>query len=207
MLPTGKRNPETRGEQAATDQVLDLWITAARSGDRRALEALMGAIEQRVFTLAWRLTGDPALAEDVTQDSLFKICRKLSGYTPGGNWWGWVYRIVLNQVRDAQRRLGRRKTAEVDLETSPDPAPVARQDPARDEKLRRVAEAMSVLTKKERSALVLMDLEGFTSREAAKILGCLASTARSRAAHARKRVRQELRRYYPELNEEGLDEK
>jgi DNA-directed RNA polymerase specialized sigma24 family protein len=44
-------------------------------------------------------------------------------------------------------------------------------------------------------------MEGLTSREAAAALGCLAITVRTRAAHARKKVRRELSRYYPELKE------
>ena len=62
-------------------------------------------------------------------------------------------------------------------------------------------EAMEAHSEKERAAVVLIDIEGFTSAEAARILGCLSITARTRAAQARKKVRRALSRYYPELRE------
>ena len=48
---------------------------------------------------------------------------------------------------------------------------------------------------------MLIDIEGYSSREAASVLGCLAITARTRAAYARKKVRSVLSRHYPELRE------
>jgi RNA polymerase sigma-70 factor (ECF subfamily) len=83
-----------------------------------------------------------------------------------------------------------------------EPPPASGYDPVRREQARRLSEAMGVLTEKERQALVLIDLEGFSSREAAQVLGCLAITARTRAAQARKKLRRELARYYPELKED-----
>ena len=180
---------------SAGREPIEGWLAPARAGDREALEFFLKAIEQRVYTLAWRLLGNRALAEDVSQDALLKICRSLDQFTPGTNLWGWIYRIVVNQAHDARRRLAARNEVE---EAEPE---TAGYDPVRREQMRRVMEAMRVLTQKERNALVLIDIEGFTSREAAKVLGCLAVTARTRAAQARSKLRGELSRYYPELKE------
>lgn len=177
------------------EQQLEDLMWAARAGDRTALEAFLERIQRRVYLLAFRLLGDATLAEDVAQEVLLKICRRLGQYRERSNLWGWIYRIVVNQVHDFRRSAGVQRQAETDY------GEPSSFDPERQEQLRRVMEAMKALSEKERAALVLIDIEGLSSREAAKVLGCLAITARTRAAQARKKVRRVLSRYYPELRE------
>jgi RNA polymerase sigma factor (sigma-70 family) len=62
-------------------------------------------------------------------------------------------------------------------------------------------QAMKSLTPRERDALVLTDIEGYSSKEAGRILGCLPMAVRTRASAARKKVRERLSRIYPELQE------
>ena len=155
---------------------------------------MIEAIERRVIGFAYRLVGNPAAAEDVAQEVFLKICLHLGQYR-GGSFLAWVYRIVVNQAHDYWRRAG--------------PAPIEAAEPAtgpgfdaeREQQMRRVNQAMRVLSQKERAALILIDLEGFSSPEAGHTLGCLAITARVRAAQARKKLRRALSRYYPELRE------
>lgn len=185
-------------DEQADEHVVAL-VLASRSGDRAALEALLILIERRVYTLAYRLMGDAAAAEDVAQDVFLKICRQIGRYRGGGgNFWPWVYRIVVNQVHDHRRAESRQPGSTFALETISGPELL---HPARDEQHRRVLAAMNGLTGKERTALVLIDVEGFSSTEAARILGCWSVTARTRAAQARKKIRRALSRYYPELRE------
>lgn len=172
---------------------LEKLLAAARQGDRTALEDFLQRIETRVYSFAWRLVGDPSSAEDVTQETLLKICRSLARYSLGTNLWAWIHRITVNQAHDYRR--ARPKTEDAG------PEPSHSYDPAHDEKWRRVQEALQCLTEKERDALVLTEIEGYTSGEASDILGCLAITVRTRAAHARKKVRRYLTRYYPEIGE------
>jgi RNA polymerase sigma-70 factor (ECF subfamily) len=174
---------------------LQSLVAAAKVGDAQALETLLVSVERPLYQFLLRLLGDAAAAEDATQESLLKVCRSLGRYDERGQFLSWVYRIALNQVRDWKRR--RRETSE----PSPDVS-VPGSDPERSQRLERVMEAMQVLTEKERAALVLIDIEGYSSAEAAGILGCLAITARTRAAQARKKVRRALTRYYPELEQE-----
>lgn len=179
-----------------TDSPLEGLVAAARAGDRAALEALLEAIERRVFGFAYRLTGNRAAAEDVSQEVFLKICRRLDQYRGGSSFLGWVYRITVRQAHDWRRSTGP-ATGELPEAMA---GPVL--DPAREEQLRRVEEAMRVLSEKERQALVLTEIEGFTSVEAARVLGTLAITVRVRAAQARKKVRRALSPYYPELRED-----
>lgn len=179
-----------------TDAPLERLVAAARAGDRDAMEALLETIERRVFGFAYRLTGNRAAAEDVAQEVFLKICRRLDQYRGEASFLGWVYRITVRQAHDWRRSAG---PATVEL-----PAVMAGPglDAAREEQLRRVEEAMGVLSEKERQALVLTEIEGFTSVEAARVLGTLAITVRVRAGQARKKLRRALSHYYPELRED-----
>jgi RNA polymerase sigma-70 factor (ECF subfamily) len=177
--------------QTPTDELL----AAARDGDHAALERVLAMIERRVYTLALRLTCEPAAAEDLSQDAMLKICRHIGRYRVGSNFWGWVYRIVVNQAHDIRRAA---KPTVPELEDHPVPP---NHDPVRNDQLRRVMQALKILTEKERDALVLTDIEGYTSKEAARILGCLPMAVRTRASAARKKVRERLSRFYPELRE------
>ena len=174
-------------------QPLGGLVAMAQAGDRAALESLLMTVERPVYGFVYRLLGNAAAAEDVTQETLLKVCQNLHRYRERGQFQAWVYRIAANQAHDARRR-GR--TWEEVEDTA-----VAGPDPERVEQLRHVMTALRVLSEKERAALVLIEIEGYDSREAGRILGCLAITARTRAAHARKKIRRELSRYYPELGD------
>jgi len=179
-----------------TDAPLEVLVAAAQAGDRAALETLLEAIERRVFGFAYRLTGNRAAAEDVAQEVFLKICRRLNQYRGGSSFLGWVYRITVRQAHDWRRSAGPA------TEELPEVMAGTGLDAARGEQLRRVEEAMRVLSEKERQALVLTEIEGFTSVEAARVLGTLAITVRVRAAQARKKLRRALSHYYPELRED-----
>jgi RNA polymerase sigma-70 factor (ECF subfamily) len=144
-------------------QPLGSLVAAAQAGDRAALESLLMTVERPVFGFAYRLLGNFAAAEDVTQETLLKVCQNLHRYRERGQFQAWVYRIAVNQARDARRR-GRNWDQLED-------AAVAGPDPERVEQLRRVMTALRVLTEKERAALVLIEIEGYDSREAGRILG------------------------------------
>ena len=177
---------------AAPGDRLEELIRTAVAGNRAALEDVLVAVERRVYLFAWRLIGNPTAAEDITQEVLLKLAGNLARYRPGTHLWAWIYRIVVNQTHDYRR------SARIE----PEVAPVVRAyDPDRQEQLQRVEEALAILTSKEREAIILLDVEGYSSREAAELLGTLAITVRTRAAHARMKLRRHLSRYYPELEE------
>jgi len=185
----------TNHDTSPASSRLEEWIQAAVEGDRAALEEVLMAVERRIFTFAWRLSGDREAAEDITQEVLLKIASHLNRYRPGSNLWAWIHRIVVNQVHD-YRRGARREWPLEEKANAPG------YQPELEQRLSRLQQALGVLTKKEREALILLDVEGYTSREAAAIVGSLAITVRTRAAHARRKVRQYLSRYYAELGEQ-----
>ncbi len=174
-------------------QPLSNVVVAAQGGDRAAWGSLLMTVERPLYRFLYRLLGNPADAEDVTQETLLKVCQSLPRYREQGQFQAWVFKIAANQARNTKRRARTWDEAE--------DSAVEGHSPERDEQLGHVMAAMQILTEKERAALVLIDIEGYDSRETGRILGCLAITARTRAAQARKKIRRELTRFYPELED------
>lgn len=147
-----------------------------------------------VYNLALRLTGNPADAADLAQDSLVKAIRGLSAFR-GGDPGVWVYRITVNAWKNflrakAARRWLRFFSAD-GAGVESEPADVASREPgpeaaaaAADER-RRLERALERLSPEERAVLVLRELDGRSYAEIADSLGLPLGTVKSRLARAR----------------------
>lgn len=175
---------------------IEALVLSAKSGQPEALDSLLRAIEQRLYLFCCRVLADSHQAEDATQESLFLICRHISSYREGTNFWAWAHKISLRQCQTLRRK---HRPAEALPSTHPAITPA----PERAQQFQHVLSALTALSEKERSALVLTEIEGYTSNEAARILHCLPMTVRSRASAARRKVREALSNHYPELREQA----
>jgi len=148
----------------------------------------------RVFRLAYRLTGNRHDAEDLTQEVFVRVFRSLSTYTPG-TFEGWIHRITTNLFLDGARRKQRIRfdglTEErADRLSSDEPTPdVAYADQRFDDDVER---ALATLPPDFRAAVVLCDVEGLSYEEIAEILGAKLGTVRSRIHRGRALLRQAL---------------
>lgn len=147
-----------------------------------------------VYRLAYRLTGNPHDAEDLTQDVFVRIFRSLDRYEPG-NMAGWIHRITTNLFLDRARR-GTRIRFDAFAEGAENLLASAEIGPARvlddagfDSDVER---ALAELPEEFRVAVVLCDVEGLSYDEIAAILGVKVGTVRSRIHRGRKRLRQAL---------------
>ncbi len=77
---------------------------AAAAGDAEAFSALLGRHYDRVFGLAYRMTGQRAEAEDLTQDICAALPDKMAHYQPSARFSTWLYRVVVNAAHDRRRR-------------------------------------------------------------------------------------------------------
>lgn len=149
---------------------------------------------RRIYSIAYRLTGDPDEAKDLTQDVFVRVYRNLDKYEPG-TFEGWLYRITKNLFLD---RIRKRKRAI--LEPLPDeewkqhedetPGP---QDRLEQGLLRGDIEAgLKRLQPDFRTAVVLCDVQGLSYEEIAEATGWPLGTVRSRIHRGRKQLRQLL---------------
>ena len=147
----------------------------------------------RVYRLAYRLTGNPHDAEDLTQEVFVRVFRSLANYTPG-TFEGWLHRITTNLFLDQVRRKAR-----IRFDALPDDAerlPSGDRGPAQvyDETHfdHDVQAALDALPPDFRAAVVLCDLEGLSYEEIASTLGIKIGTVRSRIHRGRSALRAAL---------------
>jgi RNA polymerase sigma-70 factor (ECF subfamily) len=154
----------------------------------------------RVYRLAFRLTGDRHDAEDLTQEVFVRVFRSLGTYTPG-TFEGWLHRITTNlfldQVRRRQRlRFDALSDERAGLLRSALPAPdAAVADRMFDDD---VELALAALPPEFRVAVVLCDVEGLSYDEIADIMGAKLGTVRSRIHRGRAMLRRALAHRAPE---------
>ncbi len=82
---------------------LDLLVEQARTGDKEALDALVRALQDRVYNLALRMLWNPSDAEDATQEILVKVITHLSQFRQESAFLTWVYQIATNHLLTTRR--------------------------------------------------------------------------------------------------------
>lgn len=140
------------------------------AGDAEALVVIAERHTPMLYSVAWRMLGDAAEAEDVVQEAIVKVWVGAKGWTPvGGGLGGWLRRIATNLCLDRKRKGSR--IADCQVPDRADDAPAA--DELIDEQRRAagVAAAMQAMPDRQRAALVLTYYEGLSNAEAAQILG------------------------------------
>jgi RNA polymerase sigma-70 factor (ECF subfamily) len=163
-------------------------VAAAQRGSTEAFAALVRLHQRRAYGVARAVVATHEDAEDAVQDGFLHAYRALDRFRPDQAFGAWLYRIVSNAALDIVRR---RKVREADPLS--DAVPLPFRDPAEGGELRqRIAEALRALTERQRSVLVLHDVEGFTHGEIGSMLGIPEGTARSDLHHARAAMRRLL---------------
>ena len=148
----------------------------------------------RVFRLAYRLTGNRPDAEDLTQEVIVRVFRSLDTYTPG-TFEGWLHRITTNLFLDGARRKQRIRFDTLSDEraarlTSPAPAAeLAVSERTFDDD---IETALATLPPDFRAAVVLCDVEGLSYEEIAEIMDAKLGTVRSRIHRGRSMLRKAL---------------
>ncbi len=148
----------------------------------------------RVYRLAYRLTGNPHDAEDLTQDVFVRVFRSLHRFKPG-TFEGWLHRITTNLFLDTARRKQKIRfdgLADNSAErlVSDRPAPAEQlADAGLDHD---VAAALAALPPEFRAAVVLCDIEGLSYEEISSILDIKIGTVRSRIHRGRAQLRTAL---------------
>lgn len=171
-------------------------IAQARAGDVDAFERLSSAHTDHLYTVVLRLVGDRAEAEDVVQEALLRAWRGIGRFQGRSLFFTWLYRIAVNEANRALEKRSRRgRSVDVDDDSVVLPAPAA-QEPAhqadRHELRNALDQAIGELDVPYRTALVLRDIEGLSTREAAEIVGVGEAAFKSRLHQARLRVRAAL---------------
>jgi len=141
-----------------------------------------------------RYVGDPALAEDLLQETLIRIARGLPGFEGRAQLKTWAFSIATRVAADHYRQPANRLRI-VDVAESPEPSDADRSSEQRlvvDEMNACVRGVIDSLPEDYRAALVLHDLEGLTAGQTAEVCGCSLPTAKIRIHRARLRLAEAL---------------
>jgi RNA polymerase sigma-70 factor (ECF subfamily) len=166
-----------------------------------ANEAL--AYVDALHNLARHLTGNPADAEDLVQETYARALRAEAQFTPGTNLKAWLFRILRNTFVSSYRRRRRDPTVAgldpIEAESAGALDQAWLRDDVELDRLRKVVaeeiEAALMTLSEDARTVILLDLEGFTEVEVGEVLGCPVGTVKSRLSRARAALRLKLKDY------------
>jgi RNA polymerase sigma-70 factor (ECF subfamily) len=188
-------------DPATTDAEDQEAIRAVRAGDREAFRRLVDRHSGSVFNLAYRMTGNAADAEDLTQESFLQAFARLQDFRLGARFHPWIYTIALNLCRSHLRRRSLSRwlwpaRSDEPARSAPREPPARSPDPEQ-ELLAREAElrlrgAIQGLPARYREVFVLRQAQGLSYEEIASVLGLPLGTVEVRLFRARRRLLRSL---------------
>lgn len=152
---------------------------------------------RRVFLIIYRIVGNVADAQDLTQEAFIKVLQRSEQLKDAEKAAHWLSRIATNTAIDFLRRHGRVNFTEIDSLVDPlisEPEQNPEQALLRRERAERLEEGLRHLTPKERTAILLRDVEDIPAEEVARQMNCSMATVRSHIANARIKFRRYLER-------------
>ena len=184
----------------------DELLSRLQSGDERALSDLADTYGAKIYQLAFRYLRNKEDAEEVTQDVLFKVYRKVGSFRGDAALSSWIYRITFNAAMSRLRTATYQRSQEDDRQMSsedgglsaPARADVADWSNMADERVlrsqlrRRVFSAILALPVIYRAPVMLRDIQGMSTEEASAMLRVKDQTLKSRLHRGRLILRKQL---------------
>ncbi|MCZ6642156.1 MAG: sigma-70 family RNA polymerase sigma factor [Gammaproteobacteria bacterium] len=169
-------------------------VTRIAEGDKVAFRILFETYGERVFRYAYRMVNDRSLAEEVTNDVMLEVWKgahRFEGRSKASTWVLGIARyLALNAIRGKQ-------LVTVDLDVTPEAVDdqesnaIARDRATVKQKLR---DALAKLSTDHREVVELTFFHGYSYQEVAEVMGCPENTVKTRMFHAKKQLRQALKR-------------
>jgi RNA polymerase sigma-70 factor (ECF subfamily) len=186
--------------------VLDLSVAGkALSRPKVEFDRLVQRYHKQAYNIAYRLTGNHADAEDLTQEAFVRAFRFFDNYRRDLPFENWLFRIISNLFVDDLRRKPKVKIHSLDAPVAGDSGgdgnayfevPDSRENPERvvlhEELDERIQRALEALPADFRMTVVLADIEGMSYEEISSTMGCSLGTVRSRLHRGRKILRARL---------------
>ncbi len=189
-------------------------LARCRQGDLAAYDILMQRYEKKIYALCLRMSGNSFDAEDLAQEVFLKAFRALPNFHGQSAFSTWLFRIAANTCLDERRRRKRRPAAlplekmlptedgEIRVEVpdkSSDPLAAALNREMKDE----IQELLDQLPPKQRSVVILRDLQGFSYEEISRMLKINMGTLKSRLNRARSQLGKLYRRQEEQKSRTG----
>jgi RNA polymerase sigma-70 factor (ECF subfamily) len=176
----------------------DELVEEALRGNEDSFGLLLQPYRQGILNMCYRMTGNLEEAKEITQEAAIKVFRYLRKFKKGKSFKRWLYRIALNSAYD---HLRKRKRQEETIDSQKNSA--AGQSPSPEENLlqkemkERIEACLLGLSPKEKAVFLLRDGEGFSIKEASKVLGSSSASVRTHLCRARQKIRANFEKVYP----------
>lgn len=199
MLSVVKGNMVADGARQLDDRQLAMQ---ARKGDEHAFSELVKRHSGGLHRAVSRVLCDDSEAWDVVQMAFLKAWQSLDRYNPKWSFATWAYRIGTNLAIDVIRSRKSRERAH-QAGTEHRLRVVGTHEPtsvkaAQSDANRVLARVLPALSAQQRAAFVLREVEGLETAEVAAALGCSPTTVRNHVFQARKTLKKEIARHFPE---------
>ncbi|WP_244504621.1 sigma-70 family RNA polymerase sigma factor [Jannaschia faecimaris] len=181
----------------------DLLARAGR-GDNAAAAALLDRLGPRLMAFARRMTaGDRALAEDIVQEAFLRLWKRAGDWDAQGSaqMSSWLGRVAANLAIDARRRASRTQGMPDGWDPE-DGSPGVETRMMRDEDLSALDRALASLPDRQREAVVLRHIEGYSNPDIAAMMDCGVEAVESLTARGKRRLVDVMRK-----TDGGRDEK
>ncbi len=174
------------------------FLAEARSGDRTGLSRLALLVRERLYPFILRTTLNRDAAEDILQETLLTMLRRLGSLREGQRFWPWIYRIAWNKIQDGRRERRLRSSHETAVRQR-EAVGACRQvsvDPLdtqiRAEALEQVSTALGRLDHQQRDILRLRYYDGLAYEEIATLTRTTPNEARVRFHRAKRSLQARL---------------
>jgi RNA polymerase sigma-70 factor, ECF subfamily len=189
-------------EKSLSDAPDEILVTQVARGNSAALEVLYDRYASRVMGLSLKILGDQALAEDILQETFWRVWQSAATFQSQlGPFTGWLFRIARNLAIDAYRRRSVRPQAFVGangsdpiLDETPDPDMDVAEQAQSILQNQQVRKALESLPYVQRQVIEMAYFNGMTRQEIAEATGEALGTIHTRARLALQKLRGELER-------------
>ena len=200
-----------RGGERGYDDTDEKRMLRVGRGDKGAFDEIVRRYASKMVNLAYRITGDRELAEDIGQETFFRAYRSAARYREISKFSTWLHTIAINLCRNELRRrkfrmyslegmAERDEDSKIRIDVADEKGKPDREV-ERKELGRLIKDAVATLPEKFKTPLVLRDMQGLTYEEIGQILDLPEGTVKSRINRARLRVKELLE---PKLRDEDL---
>lgn len=166
------------------------FVERVLAGDPSAERDLYDTHVDRVFRLAYRMTGDEPAARECTQDTFVRAFEWLATFRGDAALSTWLHTITMSVTLNWHRKIKRMHTRELELTAAEriGSTPIDAEPDLRD----RLAGAVDALSAAYKAVVVMHDIEGYTHEEIGRMLGIPAGTSKARLSRARSKLRTAL---------------
>jgi RNA polymerase sigma-70 factor (ECF subfamily) len=169
------------------------WLEQSRNGDHAAFENLIRGYQKMIHSLAYRMTGSTADADDLAQETFIRAFQQLASHRGEAKFSSWLCRIAINASLNWRHRESRRREVHQQWARETSAGDSRDESGGMDSESQRVQVALDRLPAKQRAAIILTVYEEMNHAEAAKALGCSEATISWRVFAARAKLKRWLK--------------